>query len=68
MMSLEQAVAALTLAKHCGADWTIARNGIGPHAWGVTEGRRPNIALSADDAIRLAEEFSRCDLPAPSPS
>jgi len=35
-MTLIQAVAILSARFHCGAEWTIAYNGIGPHAYGIT--------------------------------
>lgn len=67
-MSLAEACRVLTTVKHCGAEWSIAYNGLGPHAWGRTEGRCPDIALSAEDAIRLAAEHSKCESPSsPSP-
>lgn len=49
----------LTRYRHCDAEWCVAYNGLGPHAWGITPGRKPNINLSADDAIRLAESYDR---------
>ena len=61
-MMLIQAVAILSARFHCGAEWTIAYNGIGPHAYGITPGHQPNIHLNAEDAIRLAAEYEdrRC--------
>lgn len=58
-MTLERACEILTAAGYCEAAWSIAFNGIGPHAWGITKGRRPNIALAAEDAIRLAAELEQ---------
>jgi hypothetical protein len=59
-MTLEQAVRVLHAQAHCDADWCVGYNGIGPHAFGITPGREPNIHLSADDAIRLAGGYEPC--------
>lgn len=57
LSGLAEACRILTAARHCDAEWCIACNGLGPHAWGVTPGRKPNIAMPADDAVRLATQL-----------
>jgi hypothetical protein len=57
-MTLEQACAILGRHRHCdAAEWCVAYDGTGPHAWGTTPGRRPDVRLSREDAVRLAAEY-----------
>lgn len=66
-MTLAEAVVVLTARRHLDAEWCIAWNAIGPHAFGLARRGLIRVNLPADDAIRLAMEPERCD-PPPSPS
>jgi hypothetical protein len=64
-MSLADACLVLTSHAHCGdVDWSVARDGTGPHAVGHhREGprRHPTILLSAADAVCIADAYAAAE-------